>query len=63
MSVKRIDIIRYFEKNGFFLKREGSNHSVYTNGKGISVAIGRHKIFHRIEANELCKEAGLPKAF
>ena len=54
MSVNRRDIIRDFERNGFFLKREGRNHSIYTNGNGI---------FHRVEANGLCKEAGLPKAF
>ena len=63
MSVNRRDIIRYFERYGFFLKREGGNHSIYSNGKGISVAIGRHNIFHRVEANRLCREAGLPKAF
>ncbi len=63
MSVNRRDIIRYFEKNGFFFKREGRKHTIYTNGKGINVAVKRHKIFDRISANELCKDAGIPAIF
>jgi hypothetical protein len=38
--------------------REGSNHSIYTNGKKV-VPVKRHKQFDRITANELCKQAGL----
>ncbi|MBI5756845.1 MAG: hypothetical protein HZA12_07965 [Nitrospirae bacterium] len=30
MSVKRRDLIRYFEENGFYLLREGKKHSIYT---------------------------------
>ena len=63
MSVSRLDLIRHFEKNGFFLRREGSNHSIYSDGKGTNVPIKRHRIFDRITANELCKEAGIPKIF
>jgi predicted RNA binding protein YcfA (HicA-like mRNA interferase family) len=33
MSVKRRDLIKYFEENGFYLLREGGNHSIYTNGE------------------------------
>jgi predicted RNA binding protein YcfA (HicA-like mRNA interferase family) len=29
MSVKRQDIIKHFENNGFYLLREGGNHSIY----------------------------------
>jgi predicted RNA binding protein YcfA (HicA-like mRNA interferase family) len=32
MSVKRQDIIKHFENNGFYLLREGGNHSIYSNG-------------------------------
>jgi mRNA interferase HicA len=32
MSVKRRDLIRYLEENGFYLLREGGHHSIYTNG-------------------------------
>ena len=30
MSVKRRDLIRYFEKNNYYLLREGSKHSIYS---------------------------------
>ncbi len=33
MSVKRKDLVRYFEQHGFYLLREGANHSIYTNNK------------------------------
>ncbi|WP_442940366.1 type II toxin-antitoxin system HicA family toxin [Nostoc sp.] len=31
MSVKRKELIKYLEQNGFYLLREGGNHSIYTN--------------------------------
>jgi len=51
MSVKRRDLIRYLEKNGFYLLREGSNHSIFTDGKKV-VPVKRHKQFDRVTANE-----------
>ncbi len=62
MSVKRRDLIRYFEKNGFYMLREGGKHSIYTNRKKVS-PVKRHKQFDRITANELCKQAGLESKF
>jgi len=62
MSVKRRDLIRYLEKNGFHLLREGSNHSIYTNGLKI-IPVKRHKVFDRITANEICKQAELKTIF
>ncbi|OQW96529.1 MAG: hypothetical protein BWK74_08345 [Desulfobacteraceae bacterium A6] len=58
MSIKRRDLLRYFEENGFYLLREGSNHSIFTNGAK-TVPIKRHRNLDRITANELCKQAGL----
>jgi len=40
MSVKRRDLIRYFEKNGLYLPREGGKHSIYTNDKKLSLSKG-----------------------
>ena len=38
MSVKRRDLVRHLTESGFRLLREGSNHSIYTNGtKVVSV--------------------------
>jgi mRNA interferase HicA len=62
MSVKRRDLIRYFEKNGFYLLREGGKHSIYTNEKKV-IPVKRHKNLERITANELCKQAGLDPIF
>jgi predicted RNA binding protein YcfA (HicA-like mRNA interferase family) len=58
MSIKRRDLIRYLEDSGFFLLREGKNHSIYTNNKK-TIPVKRHKSLDRITANELCKQAGL----
>jgi len=62
MSVKRRDLIRYFEKNGFYLLREGGKHSIYTNDKKV-IPVKRHRQLDRITANELCKQAGLNPKF
>lgn len=58
MSVKRSDLIRYFEENGFYLLRQGGKHSIYTNNAK-TIPIKRHRALDRITANELCKQAGL----
>jgi predicted RNA binding protein YcfA (HicA-like mRNA interferase family) len=62
MSVKRRDLIRYLEKNGFSLLREGGKHSIYTDNKKV-IPVKRHKQLDRITANELCKQAGLDPKF
>ena len=62
MPVKRRDLIKYFEENGFYLLREGGKHSIYTNNQKI-VPIKRHRTIDRITANELCKQAGLKAKF
>jgi len=62
MSIKRRDLIKYLQNNGFFLLREGNNHSIYTNDKK-TLPIKRHRVLDRITANELCKQAGLKAKF
>ena len=62
MSVKRRDLIRYLEKNDFYLLREGGKHSIYTNDKKV-VPVKMHRQLDRITANELCKQAGLDPEF
>ena len=63
MSVKRRDIIRYLERSGFLFQREGGKHTLYKNEQGITVAVKCNKIFDRITANEICKDAGIPAIF
>ncbi len=62
MSVKRRDLIRYLEKNSFYLLREGGKHTIYTNDVKV-IPVKRHKQFDRITANEICKQAGLEPKF
>jgi predicted RNA binding protein YcfA (HicA-like mRNA interferase family) len=62
MSVKRGDLVRYLEENGFYLLREGGNHAIYTNGSK-TIPVKRHKLLDRITANEICKQAGLAPKF
>ncbi|MFW0858580.1 MAG: type II toxin-antitoxin system HicA family toxin [Dehalococcoidia bacterium] len=62
MSVKRRDLVKYLEENRFYLLREGSKHSIYTN-EIKTIPIKRHRTLDRITANELCKQAGLAPKF
>lgn len=62
MSVKRRELIQHMKTNGFRLLREGANHSIYTDGVKV-VPVKRHNQFDRITANEICKQAGIPKKF
>ena len=62
MSVKRRELIRYLEEEGFRLLREGGNHSIYTDGDK-TIPIKRHRTLDRITANEICKQAGLLPRF
>ena len=57
MSVKRRDLVRYLEEHGFYLFREGANHTIYTNGVR-TIPVKRHRTLDRITANE-SKQAGL----
>lgn len=62
MSVKRRDLIKYFEENGFYLLREGGNHSIYTNEEK-TIPIKRHRTIDKVTANVICKQAGLEAKF
>ena len=62
MSVSRRELVRFLEKNGFHLLREGAKHSIYSNGRKI-VPVKRHRTLDRITANEICKQAGLKPPF
>jgi predicted RNA binding protein YcfA (HicA-like mRNA interferase family) len=62
MSIKRRDLINYLRENGFYLLREGGNHSIYTN-EIKTIPIKRHRTLDLITANEICKQAGLQPNF
>jgi mRNA interferase HicA len=62
VSIKRRELIRFLERSGFWLLREGAKHSIYTNGHK-TVPVKRHRTLDRITANEICKQAGLKPPF
>ncbi|ALB39982.1 MULTISPECIES: type II toxin-antitoxin system HicA family toxin [unclassified Anabaena] len=62
MSVKRKDLIKYLEENGFYLLREGGNHSIYTNDIK-TIPVKRHRAIDHITANAICKQADLLPKF
>jgi predicted RNA binding protein YcfA (HicA-like mRNA interferase family) len=62
MSVKRQELVKYLEGNGYSLLREGKKHSIYTNGAR-TIPVKRHRTLDRITANQLCKQAGLEPKF
>ena len=44
------------------LKSEGGKHTIFSDGQN-TIPVKRHKIFDRITANEICKQAGLRPKF
>jgi mRNA interferase HicA len=59
--MKRNTLLKYLRKNGCYLKREGSSHSLWTNPKSGEVeAIPRHSEIADILARKICKGLSLP---
>ncbi len=56
--MKRKDLIKLLEKNGWYLKRNGGNHDIYTNGIK-SEPIPRHSEINEILAKEIIRKHGL----
>ena len=48
MKLKRKDLIKLLEKNGWYLKRNGGNHDIYTNGKDIEPVSRQVEIKERV---------------
>ena len=56
MKIK--DFIKLLEKNGWYLKRNGGNHDIYTNGMKTE-PIPRHTEINERLAREITKKHGL----
>ncbi len=56
--MKRKDLIKRLTSNGWYLKRNGGNHDVYTDGIR-SEAIPRHTEIKESLANAIIKRNGL----
>ena len=57
-QMKRRDLIRLLEKNGWWLEREGGNHTIYTNGKA-NEPISRQTEIDEVLAKKIIKRRGL----
>ena len=56
--MKRRDLIKKFEKNGWWLERHGSDHDIYTDGKDIE-PVARHTEINEILAKKIIKRRNL----
>lgn len=58
IKTKRTDLIKKLENNGWYLKRNGGGHDIYTNGVEIET-IPRHKEIKENLAKAIIKRRGL----
>lgn len=58
IDTKRTDLIRLLERNGWYIKRHGASHDIYTNGTDTE-AIPRHKEINEKLAQAIIKRRGL----
>lgn len=60
--MKRVDLIRYLEKHGCELLREGAKHSVYVNrAAGCAAAVPRHREINEFLAKKICRDLQIPE--
>ncbi len=56
--MKQTILIKNLENAGYYFKRSGGNHDIYTDGNK-SVAVPRHREINEITAKQILKEAGI----
>lgn len=56
--MKRRDLIKLLEKNGWWLKRNGGNHDIYTNGT-VTEPISRQSEIKEAVAQAIIRRRGL----
>ena len=56
--MKRRDFIELLERNGWYFKREGGNHDIYTNGKDIE-PVSRQRELNDLLVQKIIKRRGL----
>lgn len=57
-ALKRKDLIQKLEQNGWYLKRSGGGHDIYTNGVSVE-PIPRHKEINENLAKAIIKRQRL----
>jgi mRNA interferase HicA len=61
--VKRSSLLRHLRRNGCFLKREGSSHSLWINpANGAVETIPRHTEISNNLARKICRGLVIPEA-
>lgn len=56
--MKQRDLLKLFNRNGWWLIREGGSHMIVTNGKEVE-AIPRHKEINEQTAKAIIRRRGL----
>ena len=56
--MKRRDLIKILERNGWYMKRNGGNHDLYTNGISVE-PIPRHPDIRERLARDIIKRQNL----
>lgn len=56
--MKRRELIKKLEENGWYLDRHGSNHDIYTNGKQCE-PVPRHPQINELLAEKIIRKHGL----
>ncbi len=56
--MKRRDLLKLFKRNGWWVVREGSDHTVLTDGRNVE-PIPRHKEINELLAKAIIKKRGL----
>jgi len=59
--MKRGKFIKYLEKNGCLIAREGSKHTLYKNPKTQEIStVPRHPDIKENLCRKICKDLGIP---
>lgn len=56
--MKRTDLLKLFKSKGWWILREGTSHTILTNGTDIE-PVPRHKEINELLANAIIKRRGL----
>jgi mRNA interferase HicA len=60
--VKRRDLLRYLERHGCELLREGANHTVHVNRLSGKVStVPRHREISEFLARRICRDLDVPE--
>ncbi|NLF06822.1 MAG: type II toxin-antitoxin system HicA family toxin [Pirellulaceae bacterium] len=60
--MKRQTLIKHLRKNGCYLKREGSSHSLWVNPQtGHIEAVPRHTEIPKLLAKKICRSLSIPE--